>query len=154
MGREVENYLVIKSDKVDLDILLENYLDTILNVDSSEEDYLMIYSDDITEIGYFKDYNIKEIRNRKYVSENNFIIFYGYTRKCDLEYSFTKFIEPYLNNLTTCKLFLRDGEAGYDLWEVDFKKDCKDIWYIKKDLPDSFYSLDRLEKFIISKIDE
>ena len=154
MGREVENYLVIKSDKVDLDILLENYLYTILNVDSSEEDYLMIYSDDIIETGYFKDCNIKEIRNRKYVSENNLIVFYGYTRKCDLEYSFNKFIEPYLDNLTACKLFLRDGEAGYDLCEMDFKKDCKGICYTIEDLPNSFYSLDGLEKFIISKIDK
>lgn len=141
MGREVSNYLVMKSNKLDVNKLLKDYLDRIFSIDDEDPSYMMVYGEDLNDtrmIDLLGKDNFREVRNRKYYFNGETLIFYAETRKCDLLESFEEFIEPHVKNLDSCKLFMRDVEAGDDLSEKDFITDrCK--YYYGSDLPDSFY---------------
>lgn len=118
MGRDVENYIVVKSKEIDLVEMYKNYIDSIL-----ENEDLMIYSTNL-----FEDSSIEFVReNQKlykddlaYVVNEDYIIFALDTRKCDLEESFSEFIKENKDKCSIARLYMYNGESGSELNKYDF----------------------------------
>ena len=152
MGRDVDNYLIMKSKTMDLEALLEEYLGDILNRNDEAEDYLMIYGDDIVddyEFSFLDKNHFKEVCGRKYFVRDGYLVFYAQTRKCDLEASFGGFIKECREGLDLCRMYTRCVEDGSELNRSDFiKGDYKSYYY--GDLPDYFYKEEGgIGKFIL-----
>lgn len=154
MGININNYIIMKSNKVDLDSLLKEYLEGILSIDERDLEYLMVYNGGLEKDDVFKSLDkskFKDVVDRKYYRDGDFLLFYSQTCKCDLVDSFEDFIAPNLSNLEVCKIFNVDEECSDEIYEKDYLEG-KATWFYEEDLPDYFFNEDNgVADFILSR---